>query len=76
MENLIAELVKEVFLANARRKHTVFFDFSGHVNTMSIHAVKGKWKPKSKRVFDSNVRLYAFGAKEHLSLVIETVKKL
>jgi len=76
MENLIAELTREVFLANSRKKHTVFFDFSGHVNTVNVYAIKGKWKPNAKRVFDSNVRLYAFGAKEHLSLVIETVKNL
>jgi len=76
MENLISELAKEIFRANTRRKHTVFFDFSGHVNTISIYANKGKWKPKAKRVFDCTVRLYAFGAKEHLSLVIETIKNL
>jgi len=76
MENLIAELAKEIFLANARKKHTVFFDFSGHVNTISIHAVKGKWKPKAKKVLDCDVRLYAFGAEELLLTLIEKIKNL
>jgi hypothetical protein len=76
MENLLAELTKEIFLANKRRKHTVFFDFSGHVNTIDVHAIKGKWKPKSKRVLDYNIRLYAFGAEEYLLLVIDKIKNL
>ena len=76
MENLIAELVKEIVLANNRRRHTVFFDFSGHVNTINIYAHKGKWKPKAKRVFDSDVRLYAFGAEQHLSTIINAVRNL
>ena len=76
MENLISELAKEIFKANTRKKHTVFFNFSGHVNTISIYANKGKWKPKAKIVFDCTVRLYAFGAEEHLSLVIDTIKNL
>ena len=76
MEKLIAELAQEIFLANQRKKHTIFFDFSGHVNTIDIHAIKGKWKPKSKRVFESTVRLYAFGAEEHLLVIIEKIKNL
>ena len=76
METLIAELAKEVFLANKRRKHTVFFDFSGHVNTVNVHAYKGKWKPKSKRVFDCCIRLNAWGAEEYLLVIIEKIKNL
>ena len=76
METLIAELTKEIFLANQRRKHTVFFDFSGHVNTIDIYANKGKWKPKSKRVVDYNVRLYSPGAEEYLLTIIKKIKNL
>ena len=76
MENLIAELITQVFLANSRKKHTIFFDFSGHVNTISVSALKGKWKPKAKSVFESNVRLNVPGAKEQLSLLIEYIKSL
>jgi len=76
MENLISELAKEVFLANRRGKHTVFFDFSGHINTIDIYAIKGKWKPKSKRVFDCNIRLNAWGTEAYLLIIIEKLKNL
>jgi hypothetical protein len=76
MENLIAELAKEVFLANTRRKHTVFFDFAGHVNTVSIYAVKGRWKSKSKRIFDEFVRLYVFDAEKQILMLIKKIKNL
>ena len=76
METLIAELAKEVFLANQRKKQTIFFDFSGHVNTVNIYAYKGKWKPKAKIVFDFNVRLYVPGAEEYLSMIIAKIKSL
>ena len=76
METLIAELAKEIYLANQRKKHTVFFDFSGHVNTVNIHAYKGKWNPKSKRVIDFDVRLYTLSAEDYLLTIIEKLKTL
>jgi len=76
MENLIAELTKEVFLANQRRKHTIFFDFSGHVNTVNVYAIKGKWKPKSKRVVEYDVRLNSMSASDYLLAIIERIKNL
>jgi len=61
MEKKIKKLLKDIFLdaylVSNYSKADVFVDYSGHVDSLSVHSYKDGWKADTERDFESTVYL-------------------
>ena len=44
IDDLIVEIMRLALLVNRETKHTVFFEFHGHVNSIGVQIHYGGWK--------------------------------
>ncbi len=51
MDKRIETIIEALHALQAKGRYTVFYDYSGHVNWISVRIYKGKWSKKKKPVF-------------------------
>ena len=44
IDELIVEIMRLAFKVNRETKHTVFFEFHGHVNSVGVRVLYGGWQ--------------------------------
>ena len=57
MNDLILEMMKVTLEKNRRDKNTIFINFSGHCELLSVYVYKNGWERERDRDYDVDIRL-------------------
>lgn len=73
MEELLQELIAKVYEVNQKTEHSLFLNFSGHVNLVEVHYYKNGWSNEKR--YESLSRIHLNEKLSELELE-QTIKKL
>lgn len=79
MKELILEIMKTALEKNQENKNTIFIDYSGHVQALSIKVYLNGWKEDNNANYTKDLFMCNYSEKENieeLSKILEFLKGL
>lgn len=76
MEELLQKIIIKAYEVNKNTKHSVFLNFSGHVNLLSVNYHKNGWKASSDPDYRKEVYLNEKYADIELEQILNDIEKL
>lgn len=76
MEELIQKIMLKAYLVNKNTKHTVFLNFSGHVEWLEMQIYINGWEEGEKFGIEMRVKLYKKGADIKLEKMLKKLERL
>ncbi len=76
MEELLQKLIAKVYRINKDTEHSVFLDFSGHVNVVEVHYYKDGWQKDKNAIYFNTIYLNSANAETEISDLLEKLEKL
>ena len=52
MDQRIITIIEALHALQTKGRHTVFYNYSGHVNSIDVRIYRGEWQKKKKPVID------------------------
>ncbi len=76
MKELLQKIILKVYEINEETKHTVFLDFSGHVNKLEIRIYEKGWKDEEDATLKKEAYIDESDSKEQLKEILKELEKI
>lgn len=76
MKELLQKIILKVYEINEETKHTVFLDFSGHVDKLQIRIYEKGWKDEEDATLNKEAYLDESTSKEQLKEILKELEKI
>lgn len=76
MKELLQKIILKVYEINEETKHTVFLDFSGHVNKLEIRIYEKGWKVEEDATLKKEAYIDESDSKEQLKEILKELEKI
>lgn len=76
MEELLQKLIAKVYEINENTEHSVFLDFSGHVNSILVHYYENGYSEEKNSIYFNTIYLETANAKTEINNLLKKLELL
>jgi hypothetical protein len=77
-EKAVVKLLQKVLQLNQTGRHTTFFNYSGHINGINVHACEGEWvyMKENNLIINTDIYLDKEDPVERINNLIDELNRL